>query len=84
MMKNNKSSKKPGAYKRLFTFVKPYRVRLIIAILFVLFATMAFSLAPYFMGCATNALAEVFTKGVGTGAGMQFLIFLALMGGAYG
>ncbi len=84
MMKNKKSSKKLGPYRRLFTFIKPYRVRLIIAILFVLFATVSFSLAPYFMGCATNALADVFTNGIGSGSGIEFLSFLACMAIAYG
>lgn len=84
-MKNKKtSSGNMKAYKRLFSYTKPYRGRLIIAILCVLLATVAYSLAPLFMGNATNALADIFTgqnKGV---AGETFIKFLIMMGAAYG
>ncbi len=83
MKKNRKTSGQKGAYKRLFSYMKPYRVRLVIAILFILFSTIAFSLAPLFMGFATNALAAVFTDGNFGEAGKNFLLCLSLMGGAY-
>ncbi len=83
MKKNRKISGQKGAYKRLFSYMKPYRAKLVFAIIFILFSTVAFSLAPLFMGFATNALAEVFTEGNIGEAGKKFLICLALMGAAY-
>ncbi len=83
MSKNKKSSKGNGAYKRLFSCIKPYRGRLIFAVVFILFSTIAYSLAPLFMGCATNSLAEIFTNGNFGEAAKSFLTFLILMGGAY-
>lgn len=83
MMKRKHPSKRNGTYKRLFSYTKPYRGRFVVAILCVLLATVSYSLAPLFMGNATNALADIFTganKGV---AGETFLRFLALMGAAY-
>ena len=85
MMKNKKTSpKKNNAYKRLFSYMKPYRGRFVLAVIFILLSTLAYSLAPLFMGNATNALADIFmgeNKGV---AGELFIRFLALMAGAYG
>ena len=83
MSNNKKSSKGNEAYKRLFSCIKPYRVRLIFAVVFILFSTIAYSLAPLFMGCATNSLAEIFTNGNFGEAAKSFLTFLILMGGAY-
>lgn len=81
MSKKKKFTSRNGTYKRLFSYTKPYRAGLIFAILFVLISTVAYSLAPYFMGMATNSLADVFTKG--SVANESFLRFLLLMGGAY-
>lgn len=83
MSNNKKSSKGNGAYKRLFSCIKPYRGRLIFAVVFILFSTIAYSLAPLFMGCATNSLAEIFTNGNFGEAAKSFLTFLILMGGEY-
>ena len=82
MSKNHKSSGK-GVYKRLFSYFKPYKGRLIFAILFVLLSTVCYSLAPLFMGNATNSLAVIFTGGNGGEAGKSFIMFLILMGCAY-
>ena len=83
MNKKKHPSPRKGTYKRLFSYTKPYRGRFVFAVLFVLLATISYSLAPLFMGNATNALADIFmgaNKGV---AGETFLKFLALMGVAY-
>ncbi len=81
-MKNTKkSSGNMGVYRRLFSYTKPYRGRFIFAIIFILLAAVANSLAPLFMGNATNSLAAIFT---GEKAGMSFLRFLLMMGLAYG
>ncbi|MBQ9743334.1 MAG: ABC transporter ATP-binding protein [Ruminococcus sp.] len=81
-MKNKKkSSGNMGVYRRLFSYTKPYRGRFVFAIIFILMAAVANSLAPLFMGNATNSLAAIFT---GEKAGMSFLRFLLMMGLAYG
>ncbi len=81
---NKKSSKRNGAYKRLFSYMKPYRGKLILAIILIMFANLAYALAPLFMGNATNFLALILENGRTAKAGADFLMFLALMGGAYG
>lgn len=84
MIKRKKSSKgNMQAYKRLFSFIKPYSVRLILAVIFVLMSTVCYSLAPLFMGNATNSLADIFTGANKGHAGIEFLQFLAFMGIAY-
>lgn len=81
-MKKRAPTKK-GAYRRLFSYMKPYRVRLIIAVVLILLATAAYSLAPLFMGFATNSLADIFTSGRTDENVARFLRMLAFMGGAY-
>ena len=82
-MSNNQKSSNKGVYKRLFSYFKPYKGRFVCAIIFVLFSTFAYSLAPLFMGCATNALADIFTGSNTENAAGNFILFLLLMGGAY-
>ena len=72
-----------GAYRRLFSYMKPYRTRLIIAVVLVLLATSAYSLAPLFMGFATNTLADIFTSGRTDENVARFLLMLAFMIGTY-
>lgn len=81
-MRKKKTSQK-SAYKRLFSYMKRYKGRLFLAIAFILLATAAYSLAPLFLGFATNTLAEIFTGGKTEALIVRFLTFLALMGGAY-
>lgn len=81
---NKKSSKKSGAYKRLFSYMKPYKGRLILAVLLILLANFAYALAPLFMGNATNFLAEILENGRNAEMLAGFITFIALMGGAYG
>ncbi len=80
-MKTNKPSNKNSSYKRLFACMKPYKAKLVIAIIVVLLATVAYALAPLLMGKSTDALAKLLTGGEQNG---EFLKFLALMGCAYG
>ncbi|MBQ7809366.1 MAG: ABC transporter ATP-binding protein [Clostridia bacterium] len=79
-----KSSKSSGAYKRLFSYMKPYRGKLILAIILIMLANLAYALAPLFMGNATNFLALILENGRSAQAGADFIMFLLLMGGAYG
>ncbi len=80
-MKSRKPSNKNGAYKRLFSCMKPYKAKLIIAIIVILLSTVAYSLAPLLMGNATDALAKLLTGGDQNG---EFIKFLIMMGCAYG
>ena len=79
-----KSSKSSGAYKRLFSYMKPYRGKLILAIILIMLANLAYALAPLFMGNATNFLALILENGRSAQAGADFIMFLLLMGCAYG
>lgn len=83
MRKKEKSSGKNGAYKRLFSYMKPYKGRFIFAVLLVLISNIAFALAPLLMGNATNALALILEGGNISDALNSFFRFLILMGAAY-
>ncbi len=82
-MSKKKRVTQKGSYKRLFSYVKRYKVRLFLAILFVVLATVFYSLAPLFMGQATNSLSEIFSGGNVPELFRQFLKFLLLMLSAY-
>lgn len=84
MSKNKKSSKTSGTYKRLFSFMKPYKAKLILAIVLIMVANLAYAMAPLFMGNATNHLALILENGRSAQALADFFKFLLLMGGAYG
>ena len=83
MRKKVKSSGKNGAYKRLFSYMKPYKGRFIFAVLLVFASNIAFALAPLLMGNATNALALILEGGNISDALNSFFRFLILMGSAY-
>lgn len=80
-MKKARPSKRSGAYKRLFSCMKPYRGRFIIAVIVIVLSTIAYSLAPLLMGSATDELAKLLTGGEQNG---EFIKFLLMMGCAYG
>ncbi len=84
MAKIKKSSKRNGTYKRLFSYMKPYKGRLILAVVLIMLANLAYALAPLFMGNATNFLAYILENGRSAEALSDFLMFLILMGAAYG
>lgn len=84
MSKNKKSSKRKGTYKRLFSYMKPYKGKLILAIVLIMVANLSYAMAPLFMGNATNALAVILESGKSAQALTDFLMFLILMGAAYG
>lgn len=79
-----KTSKRKGTYKRLFSYMKPYKGRLIISVILILLANLSYALAPLFMGNATNYLADILQNGKSAQAVTQFITFIVLMGGAYG
>lgn len=80
-MKKARPSKRSGAYKRLFSCMKPYKGRFIIAVIVIVLSTIAYSLAPLLMGSATDELAKLLTGGEQNG---EFIKFLLMMGCAYG
>ena len=83
MSKNKKSSNKNSSYKRLFKCMMQYKGRLILAILSILTASIAYASAPFLMGKATDFLAVLFGTGLDGHSGKSFLMFLGLMAGAY-
>lgn len=84
MSKKVKTSAQKGSYKRLFSCMKPYKGRLIIAVTLILMASISFASAPLLMGNATNALALLLEGGKNDEALQSFFMFLILMGVAYG
>ena len=83
MRKKKRPSSQKNAYKRLFAAMGQYKGRLILAVLFVLLSTVAYSLAPLFIGRATDVLGEIFTGGGGKELLTRFLTFLIFMACAY-
>ena len=69
---------KNSPYRRLFECMKPYRVKLIAAVIILLIAVISYSCAPLFMGYATNALTDIFTGASTYKEGHPFLKFLLL------
>lgn len=84
MSKNRKSSKRKGTYKRLFSYMKPYKGKLILAVVLIMVANLSYAMAPLFMGNATNALAVILESGRSAEALADFFKFLIFMGAAYG
>lgn len=84
MSKNRKSSKRKGTYKRLFSYMKPYKGKLILAVVLIMVANLSYAMAPLFMGNATNALAVILESGRSAEALTDFFKFLIFMGAAYG
>lgn len=80
-MKTKKPSNSNSSYKRLFSCMKPYKAKLVVAIIVILLSTIANALAPLLMGNATDALAKLLVGGEQNG---EFIKFLILMGCAYG
>jgi len=72
----SKRVKKPNVYVRLLSYMKPYKWRMIFAILLILLGVLAQALAPMLLGKAINSLGDVLTdKGV-PNAGTIFMQFL--------
>ena len=68
-MSVNKKDKKTQVsysktFKKLYTFIKPYRKRLFASLFFIFLATLANAMAPFVLGKATDALANIVVDGV--------------------
>lgn len=83
MKTNVKPSKQKGAYKRLFSLMKPYKGRLIFAVVLIFLSDVAYALAPFMMGNATNSLAAILAGGDVKDDAKTFFMFLLFMCGAY-
>ncbi len=79
-MKNN-TAKKQSVYGRLLSYLRPYRVSLIFAILMIFFGILAQTCAPLMMGESINRLGEIF-KGTASGDN-GFIAYLLAMLGCY-
>ena len=82
-MSKKKVITQKGSYKRLFSYMKKYMIRLFLAVVFILLSTFAYSLAPLFMGKATDSLAGIFNGVNAAETAKSFIRFLVLMISAY-
>lgn len=81
-MKKSNTLDFKAIYGRLFSFMKPYRKRLIVSILFIILAAMFNSISPFILGLATDSMVGILVDGVPVLAGIQkfitILVFLSL------
>lgn len=87
-MKKSNTLDFKAIYGRLFSFMKPYRKRLIVSILFIILAAMFNSISPFILGLATDSMVDILVDGVPVLAGIQkfitILVFLSLSYLLYG
>ncbi len=85
MRKNDdKRKKKPynsllSSYKRLFSFMKPYRMKLFLSVFIILIAAILNTLAPLFSGLAINELASIFMGNNTDSSTSSFLSLVIIM-----
>lgn len=79
----NEKKKKNSVYKRLFSYMKPYKVPLIFSIIFVFIGCFVYALAPLMLGNAINNLKLIFTEGYTAEVSEAFFIFLITMISCY-
>lgn len=79
----NEKKKKNSVYKRLFSYMKPYKVPLIFSIIFVFIGCFVYALAPLMLGNAINNLKLIFTEGYTAAVSEAFFIFLITMISCY-
>lgn len=71
-------------FRRLFSFMKPYRRGLYFAIVSIIVASVFNSLGPFILGKATDALAGIVVNGVPVSAGIRkFITILIVLGVIY-
>lgn len=87
-MKKSNTLDFKAIYGRLFSFMKPYRKRLIVSILFIILAAMFNSISPFILGLATDSMVGILVDGVPVLVGIQkfitILVFLSLSYLLYG
>lgn len=87
-MKKSNTLDFKAIYGRLFSFMKPYRKRLIVSILFIILAAMFNSISPFILGLATDSMIGILVDGVPVLVGIQkfitILVFLSLSYLLYG
>ena len=79
----NEKKKKNSIYRRLFSYMKPYKVPLIFSIIFVFIGCFVYALAPLMLGNAINNLKLIFTEGYTAEVSEAFFIFLITMISCY-
>ncbi len=79
----NEKKKKNSVYRRLFSYMKPYKVPLIFSIIFVFIGCFVYALAPLMLGNAINNLKLIFTEGYTAAVSEAFFIFLITMISCY-
>lgn len=85
-MKNTKT--KPIRFKdifgRLFRFMKPYRKGLVLAVIFIVLASLFNSFGPFILGMATDSMVGLVVGGEPVPAGIQkFVTILILLASTY-
>lgn len=71
-------------FRRLFSFMKPYRRGLYFAIVSIIVASVFNSLGPFILGKATDALAGIVVNGVPVSTGIRkFITILIVLGVIY-
>ena len=71
-------------YGRLFSFMKPYRKRLIVSVAFIILAAMFNSMSPFILGLATDSMVGILVDGVPVLEGIQkFITILVILSLTY-
>jgi len=87
-MSNNSANKKVTTstavvYRRLFSYMKPYKWRLILAVLLIFLGVASMALAPMFLGLAIEELTPILKGDFNAEFVKPFIIFLILMVAGY-
>ncbi len=73
-----------GTFLRLYGFMKPYRLKLLLIVSAIILGTIFTTLGPYVLGMSTDAIADIITNKVSLAEGMHhFTKVLILLAGIY-
>ncbi len=79
-----KTQVKKDAFRRLFPFLRPYRIGLFTAIFCIVVSSIANGFAPYLLGKATDALVSLLGKEMSTEVAVRrFVTILLALGAVY-
>ena len=80
----NKPNNVKNSFKKLFSFLTPYRIPLFMVIIFAILSTVFNSFGPYVLGLATNLITSFLSGGVSEKqASEEFIKILVLLSGIY-
>lgn len=81
--KRYRASEFKSIYKRLFQFMKPYRILIFLSVILIILSSLANSFAPYIMGKATDALIRLINFKTDSEAIPSFIRIIVLLGLTY-